>query len=302
VQMTGATWSRACVGAAIALCAQTTAAQSDDFQKGLNQIFKALQGVQQTGAGGAQGAAGSVAAGGVDSASNVDAVVQAARERKRASGTIMGSESWCQAAASPFRPARVQGSGWIELVGKCTAVLEQDVLAEAQAKDAQEHMRAEKERAQQSQAKQEADDYETRRQALLVALKAGKTAPKNCAQWMVGKGLDRHELQAKEVTRLAYRAPQGVGYFDGEIQRIEGENVLVRIRDHLAVIAIDKSSRVFRESELKEQGRIGVVGQQTGTRSLRRTDGSMLNVALVTPACVVGSPDHLLDLMPETGR
>lgn len=99
-------------------------------------------------------------------------------------------------------------------------------------------------------------------------------AAKNCVQWMVGRGLDRNRLQANEVTRIAYRPPQGQGYFDGEVQQIEGEHLLVRVRDHLAVVAIDKTSKLFREGELREQGLVGVVGQQTGTRMLNRADGS----------------------------
>ena len=92
------------------------------------------------------------------------------------------------------------------------------------------------------------------------------------------------------------------GYFDAVVQQIEGENLLVRLRDHLAVVMIKKESSLFREGDLTEQGLIGVVGQQTGTRTLKRADGSAVTVALVTPLCVVGAPDHLLDLMPDRVR
>ncbi|MNY79440.1 hypothetical protein D3C86_2200790 [compost metagenome] len=51
-----------------------------------------------------------------------------------------------------------------------------------------------------------------------------------------------------------------------------------------------------------EKGRIGVVGQQTGQHTLNRPDGSAFTVAVVTPSCVVGAPDHLLDLMPDAAR
>lgn len=214
----------------------------------------------------------------------------------------MGADAYCQGAASPLRPARVRGSGWMELVAKCTAALEQDARTEEEAAAAQERRRAEKEGAEQAQAQSEANDYEARRQALLAGLKAGTVAPTNCAQWMVGQGLDRYRLQANEISRVAYRPPQGIGYFDAVIQQIEGENLLVRADDHLAVVEIDRNSKVFRAGELTEQGSIGVVGQQTGTRTLKRADGSALTVALVTPSCVVGAPDHLLDLAPVGAR
>lgn len=235
----------------------------------------------------------------MDSAPNLEAVVKEARERKRNSGTTMGSDSWCGLAANPFRPAKVQGSGWSELVAKCTATLDEDERNKEQAASAQERRRAESERAKGAQARKEADDYETRRQALLAGLKAGTITPKNCAQWMVGRGLDRYQLQANEISRIAYRAPQGVGYFDAMVQQIQGEILLVRLRDHQAVVAIDKNARLFREDELTERGEIGVVGQQTGTRTLKRADGSAVTVAVVTPACVVAAPNHILDLAPD---
>jgi hypothetical protein len=59
---------------------------------------------------------------------------------------------------------------------------------------------------------------------------------------------------------------------------------------------------VFRDGEIVEQGRLGVVGEQSGTRTLKRRDGSNLTVALVKPFCVVGAPNHLLDLMPDADR
>jgi hypothetical protein len=282
---------RACVGAGLTLCAAGVAAQSQDLQKGLNEFFRAVQGRQ--GGGGAPSSAPPTASA-VDTPENLEVVVRDAKARSRAGG--MGPDAYCQGAANPLRPSRIQGSGWMELVAKCTAALEQDATNKEQAGAAQERRRAEIEQAQKTQARRESDDYEARRQALLAGLKAGTIAPKNCAQWMVGRGLDRLELQANEISRVAYRAPQGVGYFDAVIQQIQGESLLVRVRDHLAVVAIDKNSRLFREGELTEQGRIGVVGQQTGKRTLNRPDGSAVTLALVTPSCVVGAPDHLLDL------
>jgi len=293
------TWTQACVGAALTLGAAGVSAQSQDLQKGLNQLFRMMQSQQ---GGGAQAGAGAGAAGGLDSAQNVEALVKEARERKRVSGTTMGSESWCQAAANPLMPAKMQGSGWMELVAKCTAVLEEDERNRVKAVEARELRRVDAERAQKTQARQESEDYEARRQSLLAGLKSGTVQPKNCAQWMVGRGLDRHELQAIEISRVAYRAPQGIGYFDAVIQQIKGQHLLVRVDDHLAVVAIDKSSRLFREAALMEKGRIGVVGQQTGQHTLNRPDGSAFTVAVVTPSCVVGAPDHLLDLMPDAAK
>src|SRR3954466_3342821 len=124
----------------------------------------------------------------MDSAQNVATVVREARDRRRTSGSTMGSEAWCQAAANSLRPASVQGSGWMELVAKCTAELDQDLRIQDEAAAGQERKRAERERAQSAQAQREADDYEARRLALLAGLKSGQLAPSNCAQWMVGKG------------------------------------------------------------------------------------------------------------------
>ncbi|PZQ78237.1 MAG: hypothetical protein DI563_00830 [Variovorax paradoxus] len=251
--------------------------------------------------GGAQTTEGVGTMGSLDSAQNLETVVAAARERKRVSGSTMSSDSWCQAGARPFMPARIQGSGWMDLVRKCAAVLDEDENNRANAVDAQEFRRAEIEQAHKSQARQRSDDYEARRQVLLAGLKSGAVQPQNCAQWMFSRGMDRYKLQTIEVSRVAYRAQQGVGYFDAVIQQIKGQ-LLVRIDDHLAVVAIDKSARLFREDAIMEKGRIGVVGQQTGQHPLNRPDGSTLTVAVVTPSCVVGAPDHLLDLMPESAN
>jgi hypothetical protein len=299
VQLPKATWRRACVCGAIALCTQVALAQSDDGQRGLNQIFRALQGFQQGGAGSGKERASPAAAGGLDSVQNVEAVVKEARERKHVSGTTMGSDSWCTAAANPLRPGRLEGTGWRELVAKCTAALEEDERSKEQAAAAQELRRAETERAQNAQARKESEDYEARRQALLAGLKGGTIQPKNCAQWMVGRGLDQRAHQGNEVSRIAYRPPQGTGYFEGVVQQIQGENILVRLKDHLAVVAVSKSTQIYRDGEIAENGSIGVVGQQTGSRALRRSDGSANTVAVVTPSCVVGAPNWLMDVMPE---
>ncbi|MDP9880310.1 hypothetical protein J2W25_004639 [Variovorax boronicumulans] len=291
-------WMPACVAAAAALGSAGVSAQSQDVQRGLSQVLRAMQSLQ----GGVQASAGASSVGSLDSAQNLETVVAAARERKRVSGSTMSSESWCQAGARPFMPARIQGSGWMDLVRKCTAVLDEDENNRANAVEAQEFRRAEIEQAHKSQARQRSDDYEARRQALLAGLKSGAVQPQNCAQWMFSRGMDRYKLQTIEVSRVAYRAPQGVGYFDAVIQQIKGQQILVRIDDHLAVVAIDKSARLFREEAIMEKGRIGVVGQQTGQHPLNHPDGSTLTVAVVTPSCVVGAPDHLLDLMPESAK
>lgn len=292
------TWRRACVGVGLTLCTAGVSAQSPNLERGLNELFRALQG----GGGAPSSLSVPGAASAIDTPENLEVVVREARDRRRNAVSVMGPDAYCQGAASQFRPSRLQGNGWRELVDKCTAALEQDARKVEEAAAGQERQRADAERARNAQARKESDDYEARRQALLAGLKAGTVAPENCAQWMVGRGLDRHQLQGNEISRIAYRPPQGPGYFDAVIQQVQGENLLVRVRDHQAVVAIDKSSRVFREGELTEQGGIGVVGQQTGTRTLRRADGSAVTVALVTPSCVVGAPNHLLDLMPDSVR
>jgi hypothetical protein len=291
---------RACGILSLGVWAAGVYAQPIDVTRGIGQVLRALQAPER-------GTSGVTSAqpqrlGPIDTPENLQAVVQGARERIHNSVSGGGADDACQAAANPLRPGRLQGSGWMELVAKCTTLLEQDQRTKDEAAAAQERRRAEAQTAQGAQARKESDAYEAQRQALLAGLKAGTVAPKNCAQWMVGRGLDRYQLQANDISRIGYRAPHGQGYFDAVIQQIQGENLLVRLDDHLAVITMDKNTPVFRDGEIVEQGRLGVVGEQSGTRTLKRRDGSNLTVALVKPFCVVGAPNHLLDLMPDGDR
>lgn len=217
---------RACAGLSLAVWAAGVCAQSIDVPRGIDQLLRALQ-APERGAGGASETA-TPRSGSIDTSENLEAVVQGARERIRNTVSGGGAEDACQGAASPLRPGKLQGSGWMELVAKCTAVLEQDQRTKDEAAAAQERQRAETERTQKAQASKQANDYEARRQALLAGLRSGKTAPQNCAQWMLTRGMERDALQANEVTRIAYRPPQGAGYFEGVVQQIQGEKILVR--------------------------------------------------------------------------
>jgi len=281
----------------ICIAAQAQSGGGGQLPSQLLQLFQTLQNAQKQNSGQTLSPQSPVQ-GTMDTPENLDKAVKEARERARNSASVMGSGSWCDTAIR--RPAHIPGSGYMELREKCAAALDADRFSQQSSAMQAEAERVAAERQRNNDARQRADDFEERRVKLLANLKAGAVAPKNCAQWIVGKGLDANVLRGTAVSRVAYRAPQGQGLFDARVLRIEGENLLAVVEeDHAVVIAISKSTVIFNEAQLRVGATVATVGTQTGTRTLKRSDGSTINVAVVAPTCLGASPNGLLDLMPE---
>lgn len=233
----------------------------------------------------------------LDTPENLQKVLVEARNRSAAAYPNPSGD--CSRAAARIRPGRIAGTGYLELLAKCEAEIERDIKGQQDAVRQAEQRRAQNERTRNDAARHEADDYSARRAQMFTDLKAGNRPPRNCAQWMIAKGFDSESLARNEVSKVAYRSPNGQGYFKAAVTQIEGETLLASVDgDHSVIVGITASTNLFNENQLKVNATVAVVGIQAGTRTLKRADGSEVTLAVVMPFCLGAAPAGLLDLAP----
>ncbi len=266
----------------------------------INQLLKrALQGAQKQGAAADGNTQAQQSGGYLDTPENLQKVVAEARNRSAAAAVAPSAD--CQRALSQMRPARWAGTGYVELLAKCEAEVGKDIAAQQRGTMQAEQRRADLQRERNSDAEKRADNYEAARVQFLADLKAGSKKPVNCAQWMVARGHAAPTLKSNEISKVAYRAPLGLGYFEARVQRIEGDTFLASVEDegHFVLIEVKRSTELFKANQLRVQSTVAVVGTQTATRKLTRADGSTVTLAVVVPACLGEGPHPLLDLAPS---
>lgn len=176
----------------------------------------------------------------------------------------------------------VMNSGYDELKAKCEA--ETSVyLSEFQTRRETAY---EKRRKDQIEAEARADEQkeqvkEAEERAAIAELRSGKRQPVNCPQWMVVKGRELKDLNAR-VTEVSYQPPRGIGSFSGRVEQIDGDTMLLsdqpimRMRGSVQgymAIKLDRHAQLFNADQIKINRIVEGYATQVGTRNVRLTSG-----------------------------
>lgn len=192
--------------------------------------------------------------------------------------------SMCQQEMRPLASmANVMDSGYDELKTKCEAET-RGYLNEFQTRRVAAH---EKQRKEQIEVATRAEEQKKQgeaaeEKAAVAELRSGKRQPVDCPQWMVVKGRDLKDLNAR-VTEVSYQPPRGTGSFSGRVEQINGDTMLlsdqpiIRIRgatQGYMAIKIDRQAQLFNADKIKVNSVVEGYATQVGTRTLRLTNGA----------------------------
>jgi len=192
--------------------------------------------------------------------------------------------SLCAEEMKPLGSMRdIIDSGYDELKAKCEAGVRQDVQQYRERKVAlsEQRRQAQIDEAARAEAAAQQKKDEADRQAI-AELRTGKRQPVNCAQWMVVKGHELKDLNAR-VTEVSYQPPRGIGNFSGRVEQINGDTMLLSdqpimrmpgsVQGYMA-IKIDRHAQLFNADQIKINSIVEGYATQVGTRNVRLTSGS----------------------------
>lgn len=235
----------------------------------------------------------------VDTPENLDLLRSKVRARIEAASLSQTSElalmQLCEEEMRPLSAFKtVMGTGYDQLRAKCETEAREPIrqFQERQAATARQR----RESAAAAVAAQEADKkaQEEREYTLAMAeLRAGKRAPVNCQQWVAAGGKDPRTLDAP-VTQVAYQAPQGIGPYSGRVEQINGDTMLlsdqpiIRMRgtpQGYMVVTVARA-KVFHGSQIKVGTVVEGFASQTGSRTMKMTDGSGQQTPVLLATCI----------------
>ena len=236
----------------------------------------------------------------VDTPENLTLVLAKVKARLETMDPSSGSDitllSLCATELRPLQSMRdVIGSGFEQLQGKCEAAARQEVQQYRERAIGLQQQRRQAQVAEAARAQATAAEKEQEEERVMAAeLRAGRRQPVNCAQWFAAKGQDARAL-VTPVTEIAFQRPQGTGPFEGRVEKIEGQTLLIsdqpiiRMRHKeqgYLVVNIDSKAQVFNGSRIKLNSVVNGFATQTGTRSLRMTDGSSKQSPILEVVCL----------------
>lgn len=186
-------------------------------------------------------------------------------------------------------------SGYKALEARCREAIGPDLRAFAQRRlEARNEQRNDVQRARDKEQEVAKQKEEVETQKLMVELRAGRRQPENCAQWFAAKGQDPRLLNTK-ITEVAFQPPQGIGMFEGRVEKLEGQTMLLSdqpiIKFHFKeqgymVIGVDPKAKVFNSALFKLNSVVNGFAEQTGTRSIRLVSGAGKQVPVLHVVCL----------------
>lgn len=196
----------------------------------------------------------------------------------------------CREEMAPLsRFENIMGSNHDQVKVKCFAAA-RDAQAEFsnRRRVAMDQKREEAARADaEKEEKQKRDEAEALR-VVVADLRAGRRQPTNCAQWMISKG---HEIANidRDVSRVSLEPPKGVGKFAGVIELIEGRQLIVNngaAQPSFMVLNVGSSAKIFEGPQVKPNAVVYGYATQTGSRTLKMSNGAAKTAAVLDVACV----------------
>jgi hypothetical protein len=142
-------------------------------------------------------------------------------------------------------------------------------------------------------------DHAVKNYAALVALRAGRLAPKNCAEWFYAKGQDVEKLTAP-ISSISLTPPKGTGKVTGAVMQISGRTLqiarfmpLVGIDyDAPAILLLGDKAKIFNGDKVRVGVNVLAYGSQTSVRNGQVPVIQVACIAAVTPTDQLNAIDQ----------
>lgn len=275
-------------------------AQTGRGAEQLNQLFRALQGLQQPqptppAVPADQAPGPSQSTSGPYSPEHLQALINGARQARSQRSDLQAYQLCDRAAFDLFAGVEPRRIGLHEMKKECTAQLDRELEEERQRYAAAAEAQRQAKAAQAAAKEQaEAEKKKAEESALLADLRSGRRKPENCPQWAVAKGQEPDSLGAP-VTQVSLQPPSGIGRFLGRVERIEARTMLLSdqpiIKFHgtpqgYIVINIGNASTIFDGETIRVGTIVGGYATQQSARTIRMTDGSGAQAPVLNVVCI----------------
>jgi hypothetical protein len=157
-----------------------------------------------------------------------------------------------------------------------------------------------------AEQKKQLEDQEAAAQLLaqaqakfLVDLRAGRVAPKSCAEWYYAKGQDVDKLTAP-ISSISLTPPKGTGKVTGEVMQISGRTLqiarfmpLVGIDyDEPAILLLGDKAKIFNGDKVRVGVNVLAYGSQASVRNGQTPVIQVACITAVTPSDQLNAIDQ----------
>jgi hypothetical protein len=235
----------------------------------------------------------------VDTPENLDLLKSKVRARIEASSPSQTNElalmQLCEEEMRPLSAFKtVIGTGYDELRAKCEMAAQEPIreFQERQIASARQRRESEATAAAAHEADKKAQEEREYTRAM-AELRAGKRQPVNCQQWVAANGQDPRTLDAP-ITEVAYQPPQGIGHYSGRVEQINGDTMLLSDQPILRMRGTPQGymvvtlarAKIFHGAQIKVGTVVEGFASQTGSRTMRMTDGSGQQAPVLLATCM----------------